>query len=186
VDLVRRHCAGTVLGNHDLAVVDETFEYHLPRAGLLAVRHNRERLSEENFDFLAGLPLQIEADGCTFVHATPENPAAWQRIGAFSLTQRQFDHFHTDVCFIGHTHVPGLACDHIGTVRVRRGNRYLINAGSVGRPRDGDTRATFVVFDTEAFDWELVRVRYDVGRAAAKILEAGLPPVLADDLMKGQ
>ena len=186
VDLVRLHCAGTVLGNHDQATVDESFEYHLPRPGMMAVRHNRERLSEEQLDFLAALPLLIEEDGCTFVHATPEEPAAWHRIGPFELTRRQFKHFQTDVCFVGHTHVPGLVSDRIGTVQMRRGNRYLINVGSVGRPRDGDARACLVLFDTEAFTWDLVRVRYDAEAAAEKILQAGLPEALADGLLIGR
>ena len=186
VDLVRLRCAGTVLGNHDQAAVDETFEYHLPKPGMIAVRHNRKRLSAEQLDYLAALPLLIEADGCTFVHATPEDPAAWQRIGPFLLTRRQFKHFETDVCFVGHTHVPGLVSDRIGTIRMRRGNRYLINVGSVGRPRDGDARACLVLFDTDAFTWDLVRVRYDTERAAEKILQAGLPAVLANGLMMGR
>jgi diadenosine tetraphosphatase ApaH/serine/threonine PP2A family protein phosphatase len=62
----------------------------------------------------------------------------------------------------------------------------LINVGSVGRPRDGDARACLVLFDTEAFTWDLVRVRYDAEAAAEKILQAGLPEALADGLLIGR
>jgi diadenosine tetraphosphatase ApaH/serine/threonine PP2A family protein phosphatase len=61
-----------------------------------------------------------------------------------------------------------------------------VNAGSVGQPRDGDPRAAFVLHDTEAFTTEIVRVRYDVARTAAKIVAAGLPPAMGERLHYGR
>ncbi len=185
VELVRERCAGVVMGNHDKAVVDKKTAGGLPREGKLAVKHNRKQLSAEQIEFLAGLPLRLEAEQCTFVHATPQDPEAWHRIGAFSVTQKQFEYFETDVCFIGHTHVPGLVADRVGTLALRRGHRYLINPGSVGQPRDGDPRASFVVFDPDAFTHEQVRVEYDVERAGTRIIKEGLPKILAERLKRG-
>lgn len=185
VDLVRARMAGTVLGNHDAAVAADAGIRVLPKDGQAAVKHNREQLDVDQTAFLDSLPLTLEMDGCTFVHATPEDPARWQRIGTFTSTHRQFEHFTTDVCFIGHTHIPGIVADRLGVLRMRRGHRYLVNVGSVGQPRDGDPRLSFGIFDAEAFSCEIIRLDYDVETAARKITEAGLPRRLASRLKKG-
>ena len=185
VNLVRERCVATVMGNHDEAVALERGLKVLPRDGRKAAAHNRAQLNDEQLAFLAQQPLMVEADGCTFVHATPANPAGWQRLGSYLVAQEQFEHFRTPVCFIGHSHVPAVMGNKLGAVRVRPGVRYLINVGSVGQPRDGDPRACVAFFDTETFDYELVRVPYDVAAAAAKITNSGLPRRLAKRLYKG-
>jgi diadenosine tetraphosphatase ApaH/serine/threonine PP2A family protein phosphatase len=64
--------------------------------------------------------------------------------------------------------------------------KYFINAGSVGQPRDGDWRAAYCIFDTERNVVEHRRVKYDVDTAKKKILQAGLPRLLADRLSIGR
>ncbi|PSQ99657.1 MAG: hypothetical protein BRD53_00830 [Bacteroidetes bacterium SW_7_64_58] len=101
--------------------------------------------------------------------------------------QDQFDHFGTDVCFIGHTHSPAVMADTLGIFRVRAGHRYLINVGSVGQPRDGTPKLSFGLFDTDTYDYENVRLDYDVAAAARKIRNADrLPDRLADRLEEGR
>ena len=186
VDLVREACAQSVLGNHDLAVATGRGTRALPPDGQEAARHNRAQLSEAQRTWLAALPLKAEAHGCTFVHATPELPEAWYRVDSYVIAQAQFGHFATDVCFVGHTHTPAVMADRLGVLQVRPGNRYLINVGSVGQPRDQNPRACVAFFDTEAFRYELVRVPYHLERAGARIIAAGLPRRLADRLQEGQ
>ena len=186
VDLVRKHCTAAVRGNHEEAVALERGVSSLPKHGQVAARHNRERLSDDQLDYLGNLPLRLTHNGCTFVHATPDRPEAWRRCGSFNVAKQQFDHFDTDVCFIGHTHIPAVLSNKLGVLRVRPGNRYLINVGSTGQPRDHNPRACVAFFDTEAVEYELVRVPYDVDRAASKIEEADLPQRLADRLKVGE
>ena len=140
VNIVRERCAATVLGNHDEAVALERGLRVLPRDGRKAAAHNRAQLAEDQRAYLAGLPLALEAAGCTFVHATPGDPGGWHRLGSYLVAQEQFQHFETEVCFVGHSHVPAVMGNKLGAVRVRPGLRYLINVGSVGQPRDGDRR----------------------------------------------
>lgn len=187
LEWVWARCDGVVQGNHDVAVAIEVPEASswFPRAAQKAVRHNRQQLSQEHLEYLATLPLRIEAHGCTFVHAAPELPEAWLRLDSFMVARNQFKHFTTSVCFIGHSHVPAVMGERIGATRVEPGNRYLINVGSVGQPRDNDPRACVAFFDTETFDYRLVRVKYDVQRTAGKILASGLPRQLARRLMVG-
>lgn len=186
VDLVRERCAGCVRGNHDDAVALERGLKVIPKDAQAAARHNRRQLSDEQIRYLAELPLTLEAHGCTFVHASPQDPDAWMRLDSFLRVKEQFHHFETDICFVGHTHIPGIVSDRLGVLNVRRGHRYLINTGSVGQPRDEDPRSSFAVFDVEEVACELVRVGYDVEAAAARIDEEGLPSALGARLFRGR
>jgi diadenosine tetraphosphatase ApaH/serine/threonine PP2A family protein phosphatase len=62
----------------------------------------------------------------------------------------------------------------------------LINPGSIGQPRDGDPRAGFLLYDSEANLVTFYRVPYDIADAQQEIREAGLPPRLADRLAEGR
>lgn len=186
VDLVRANCAGAVMGNHDIAVAKDIDMDYLPSDGRTAALHNREALEAEHIAYLADLPFTLEADGCTFVHATPHMPQDWQRVGSFFQSKSQFQHFSTDVCFVGHTHIPAIMANKIGVLHVRSGHRFIINTGSVGQPRDGNPQAGFGIFDLASFTYDFIRVPYNVDRAAAKIKAAGLPRSLSRRLFKGQ
>jgi diadenosine tetraphosphatase ApaH/serine/threonine PP2A family protein phosphatase len=70
-------------------------------------------------------------------------------------------------------------------VRINPSEKCIINVGSVGQPRDGDPRAAYVIFDDETKVAEVFRVEYDVDTATQKILDAGLPPMLADRIRRG-
>ncbi len=185
VDLVREHCAGCVRGNHDEAVALDRGVARLPYDGQEAALHNREHLTPDQIAYLSGLPLRIDAAGCTFVHASPEQPDAWLRLDSALAAQRQFEHFDAGFCFAGHTHIPGVLSNRIGVLRVRAGHRFIINPGSVGQPRDRNPRLSFGILDLDAVAYEHVRLPYDVERAAAKIDEAGLPARLSARLRIG-
>jgi predicted phosphodiesterase len=186
VELVREHCTGAVLGNHDAAVAQRAPVDTLPPDGQAAARHNRSRLSDDQLAYLADLPLTVTADNCTFVHATPDAPTAWKRLTTYPDAQEQFAHFETEVCFIGHTHVPAVMADRLGVLQVRRGHRYLINVGSVGQPRDQNPKLSFGLFDTDTFEYQNVRLSYDVDRTARKIRDTdALPNRLAARLYEG-
>ncbi|MBI3755336.1 MAG: hypothetical protein HY265_04145 [Deltaproteobacteria bacterium] len=63
--------------------------------------------------------------------------------------------------------------------------RYLINPGSVGQPRDGDSKESFLIYDTSAKKVEFMRISYDVDKTCKKIIAAGLPVELAERLRAG-
>ena len=186
VDLVRERCAGSVRGNHDEAVALERGLDVIPRDAREAAIHNRRQLKSDQIDYLSNLPLTLEAEGLTFVHASPQEPQSWLRLNSFTVVKDQFSHFDTDICFVGHTHIAGVVSNRVGVLSVRPGHRYLVNAGSVGQPRDDDPRLSFAFFDTEAVTCEIVRLGYDVEGAANRIQEAGLPSSLGKRLYHGR
>ena len=101
-------------------------------------------------------------------------------------------------CFVGHTHVPGafvLAPDgRVGSValppgspvRLRPDDRYIVNVGSVGQPRDFDSRSSYGIYDSETKEFSLVRVKYDFTITQKKIHDNDLPMFLAERLEKGR
>ena len=185
VDLVRERAAVTVRGNHEAAFADDGELGALPPDGQVAVRLHRELLDADQAAWLAGLPLVAEFEGVTLVHAAPLAPASWTRLDGFGAVRDQFAAFDTDVCFVGHSHAPAVASDHVGAFKVRPGRRFLVNVGSVGQPRDRDPRLAFGLFDTDAVAYELVRVHYDVARTVARVHERGLPDALGRRLLRG-
>ena len=202
VDLVRAYCAGCVRGNHDEAVAGggagggtgggggagdkgAAALRGLPPDGREAARLHRTLLTEDQLAWLGGLPLRLEAHGCLFVHASPDDPGAWHRLETFPAVRAQFDAFTQAVCFVGHSHRPAVVSDALGVFAVRPGHRFLIDVGSVGQPRDHDPRLAFGLFDTEAFRYEGVRAHYDVEETARRVEAAGLPAGLAGRLRLG-
>lgn len=175
----------SVLGNHDLAVASGRDLDALPRDGQVAALRHREWLSADDLAWLSALPLRAAVATVTLVHASPDAPAAWNRLEGFHEVHAQFAAFDTDVCVVGHSHRPAVVADRLGVTTVRPGHRYLINVGSVGQPRDHDPRAAYGLFDTEAVAYELIRVYYDHTRTAARLRERGLPAGLGTRLARG-
>jgi diadenosine tetraphosphatase ApaH/serine/threonine PP2A family protein phosphatase len=99
--------------------------------------------------------------------------------------------------FVGHTHVPvaitrkNFFCiyirspEHSMVVPAAQLNRQIFNCGSVGQPRDGDPRASYLIYDDRRSVIEFYRIEYDILRATEKILAAGLPEIYAKRLMNG-
>jgi diadenosine tetraphosphatase ApaH/serine/threonine PP2A family protein phosphatase len=100
------------------------------------------------------------------------------------------------VCFHGHTHRP-FACrlerprgrpeevSAEGPMALGPGALYLVNPGSVGQPRDGNSRASFGILDTDRLTYRTLRVQYEVKTTRGKIEAAGLPQELAWRLSEG-
>jgi len=71
-------------------------------------------------------------------------------------------------------------------LQLKRATRYMINPGSVGQPRDGDWRAAFALFDTEAQVVHFHRAPYNLKAAQDRIFAANLPSRLATRLAAGR
>jgi diadenosine tetraphosphatase ApaH/serine/threonine PP2A family protein phosphatase len=159
-----------------------------------AARWTDVSLTPEHREYLAALPFTAHWRGALLVHASPSDPGDWNYVLSPADAEVEFQAFSEPMCFIGHSHFPGtFTHDGVGThysrleeVRVLPGHRYLVNVPSVGQPRDGDPRAGYLLHDTDAARLRHVRLEYDVAGARKRILEAGLPPFLADRLQWGE
>ncbi|MSR81883.1 MAG: metallophosphoesterase [Candidatus Latescibacteria bacterium] len=190
LEQVRQGMAFCVMGNHDQAVAGlGDLEYFNPWARQ-AVEWTAAQLRPEQRQYLAGLPLSATEGDTLYVHAHPANPGGWGYVLNAPEACTALEATSARLCFIGHSHQP-LACTAGGllstedVIGLRPGERYLVNAGSVGQPRDGNWRACFLVWDQGDNTLEFVRSDYDLQKAQAKILSAGLPPFLAQRLAQG-
>ena len=191
--LVRASVPHILLGNHDQAAIDLTGAEKFNPYALASARWTNQQLTDENKQFLRSLPFTLQLQDLFFVHASPYEPEEWHYIISSADARDNFDHFREPVCFVGHSHVAGMFMrnneGHAGTKQgweIRRGEKYIINVGSIGQPRDGDWRLSFGIFDTEQWTYEHVRAEYDAQTASRKILQAGLPRALAERILVGR
>ena len=190
--------AGVVRGNHDkvaagLASVD-SFN-HVARQ---AIEWTTAVLTPDNLRWLAALPEgPVSIDALTEIcHGAP-----WDE-DAYLFDERDVERARPSLgrplCLFGHTHVPSIfriepSVEALLPVRGERcrvaledGGQYLVNCGAVGQPRDSDPRAAFGLLDAGARALTIVRAPYDVSTTRTKILNAGLPAVLAQRLAVGR
>jgi diadenosine tetraphosphatase ApaH/serine/threonine PP2A family protein phosphatase len=185
VALVRERCSDVVLGNHDSGAIGRMPLTKFTRYGERALRWVRKHLSKQNVEFLSSLPLIQVVEGVTLVHSSPVHPEFWSYVFAWRDAELCFREFQSPWCFIGHTHIPSIVSEK-GTINsCRDGERHLVNVGSVGQSRDGNTRASFAVLDSTVGTAEIIRVQYDVKKSADAIMQAGLPDYLAQRLFLG-
>ena len=182
-----------VKGNHDeYCSTDEQLEGFNPNAAD-AVHWTRRQLSQEDRDWLRELKYTKMVATFTIVHATLDAPQRWGYVFDKLAAAASFPYQNTPVCFFGHTHVPvAFMRDTVvrgGTFskfKVDPSKKYFVNVGAVGQPRDNNPKAAYVIYDLEAATIELRRVDYDIAAAQQKILDAGLPPRLAERLEFGR
>lgn len=199
-DWVRTNCPIVVRGNHDRASTGlDDLEWFNPVARTAAV-WTLEHLSEANADYIRSLPQgPILVDGFEVVHGSPYDEDEY--VLAPGEAGQAFGYLEARLAFFGHTHVQGgfiwnqSRVETIPRTSSRSGRQqleidpecaYLVNPGSVGQPRDGDPRAAYAVYDSAAHTLTYFRASYDVQAAQKRILEVGLPPILADRLSLGR
>jgi len=187
----------SIIGNHDVAALGQIdLDTFNPQAKFAAL-WTQKQLTQTNKDFLQSLGQVEEMDGLTLVHGSPRDPV-WEYLDRVSQAPENFARFTTPSCFNGHTHVPRIFEQDSDTRRAEMripeeaeviptadGVRRIINPGSVGQPRDGDPRAAYALYDTEAGQFEFRRVEYDFHVTQEKMEAAGLPKPLSERLAYG-
>ncbi|OGR87135.1 MAG: hypothetical protein A3A86_01845 [Elusimicrobia bacterium RIFCSPLOWO2_01_FULL_60_11] len=184
-------------GSHDFASVGLKETTWFNDMAVRALTFTKRKLKEENRSFLMRLPRLIDGSLFTMAHGSPRDPT-----DEYLLTARQYldnlEFFRTPICLIGHTHVPCIFfTDSLGVIQhkpLEEGkpfkfdpqSKVIVNAGSVGQPRDGDARACGLLFDTEAHEVTLVRRAYDIKAVQDKMKQASLPLFLIERLSYGR
>jgi diadenosine tetraphosphatase ApaH/serine/threonine PP2A family protein phosphatase len=189
-----------VRGNHDKACAGlDDLEWFNPIAREAALWTARS-LTPENLQYLRGLPKgPVPVGSFQILHGSPLDEDDYL-VSAFSASQIRA-YLDTAISMFGHTHLQGgFACHRSGVRRIGQLEPavdrqvlelepdvpYLLNPGSIGQPRDGDPRAAYLLYDPEQHLAEYRRVPYDIHRAQRKILDAGLPQLLAARLEAGE
>ncbi len=182
-----------VKGNHDEEAVLNTSLEGLNPLAKFAMEWTREQLNEDERDYLTNLKLVRQVRDFTIVHATLDTPGGWTYVTNKFDAMASFSYQFTQLCFYGHTHTPRIyikgdsvdAADD-SSVNLEMGRKYFINVGSTGQPRDGDWRSSYAIYDVENQNVTVRRLEYDIQKAQQKIIDAGLPEMLAHRLSLGK
>ncbi len=166
IDLVQEKCRACLMGNHDHAVLYEPSNFNTAaESAAYWTRLQLERAADSEarnrrWGFLGKLPVRIQEDGILYVHASPRRPINEYIFPEDVFTNPQkvtanFDRLEGKLCFVGHTHQPGVFLDDPyfdppeeladSPYYEFEGERAIINVGSVGQPRDKDPRASYAI-----------------------------------------
>jgi len=182
-----------VCGNHDKASSGGLDPARFNESARRSVMWTRRALGEHHKEFLRGLDPVYEDANLVLAHGTLQEPEKFYYMLDSLDARGTFKRLKKKVCFVGHTHVPGIfllkgrRIDYSSRRRtlLSAGEKAIVNVGSVGQPRDGDPRACYSVYDSENGSVSLKRLSYDIHKAQRKILDAGLPSFLAQRLKMG-
>jgi predicted phosphodiesterase len=196
VERIRARATATVLGNHDVAAIDDFGLAYFNPAAKEAMKWTQRVLAPENRVWLDGLGYEFRMPDFLLVHGAPVN--YFEYILDKAAAARAFAATDAPLIFIGHTHIaevyalrPSGEIEHRhlqqgGEVALEDGVRYLINVGSVGQPRDLNPRASFGFYDSVNRTVSVERVEYPIARVQEKIASVHLPDALARRLVVGR
>jgi predicted phosphodiesterase len=194
VDRLTTRGAIGVRGNHDAAACggDEIDWFNTDARA--AMEWTRRTISAATLAWLQALPQRREAEDFTLVHGSALDPT-WEYVTTTGAARESLGAISTTHGLNGHTHVPiafGLAGDRMATDAPAPmpgmdldSRRLLLNPGSVGQPRDGDPRASYLVLDLEARRASWGRVAYDIDAVRSRMRALGLPGRLSERLRYG-
>lgn len=207
LDLVQR-CGIVLMGNHEEALLFGAENFN-PRAKR-AIDWTRDHLKtagdddtrKRRWDILQNLQLHTKEGNFLFTHGSPRQPTREYVMPKDAKNPQKMTEIFAliqHLCFVGHTHIPGVFLEDNTfvppgmlwgqTYFVEPGEKALVNIGSVGQPRDGDNRASYVLLDTDPSAPRVIfrRVAYDV-ESTAKAIEANenLDNYLAERLRQGR
>jgi predicted phosphodiesterase len=193
LNIIRDMKCPTVKGNHDADASENHSLENMNPIAAFALQWTREQLDDDQRLWLKQLRMVRQVADYTIVHSTLDQPVNWNYVTNRFDAMSNFAYQFTQLCFHGHTHVPKVyvKTDKVrevtpDSVKIEPNAKYFINAGSVGQPRDGDPRACYAIYDSENKMIVFRRIDYDMATTQKKILDAGLPEMLAERLAEGR
>ena len=194
ISRIRGYQLVAVAGNHDHAAVGKINYDNFNGAAKATTVWTAGQLTEGETDFLGGLPTVVLQESFTLVHGSLRDPLVEYLLdqgsakATMALLQSRY-------CLVGHSHFPFRCRENGGspvfdeftegaTFHLEE-ERWIINPGCVGQPRDRDPRSSYGIFDSEALTIERHRVEYDIEGTQEKMRRAGLPEYLIDRLNRG-
>jgi len=193
ISFVRKECDYVISGNHERMLLDKGLREFANDRAQRAIEWTDRKLSAGEKSYLAGLPEMLDIESrIVLAHGSPVEPDTYilRRAQVFSAisTLRIMKRY---ICFFGHTHIPGLF-DEESSYYYRENERiiikpehyYLINPGSIGQPRDRDSRGSFCLLDDEMCI-TFFRFTYEIDRVYEKIKNEGIPSELGERLYYG-
>jgi predicted phosphodiesterase len=194
LELLGQHSLLAVAGNHDHAAIGRIDLATFNRHAAAAARWTADRLSPHEADFLESLPLVVSSGSFTLVHGSLRAPL-WEYLLSQEAAQGTLELLETRYCLVGHSHIPFICKEESAgpdfidftedLVIPLNQQRWIINPGGVGQPRDRDPRPSYAIYDDERETIERHRVTYDIAGVQRKMRKLGLPQQLIERLEYG-
>jgi len=186
VRLLRRRNIPSVMGNHELAAVDETCLMKMNPSARRSLSLTKELISKDTLDYIKGLKPSMIFHGSLCVHGYPPESMTTYLFQVSETELRQsLLAMKERICFVGHTHDLNIIsfdgdnvtwhCLGQGVVSLDKDLQYMVNVGSIGQPRDGNNNAKYVIWDPASRTIEVRFIPYDIAATAHKILALGFP-----------
>jgi predicted phosphodiesterase len=192
IDLCRQKCSYLVRGNHDKACAGLADLDWFNSVAQTSALWSAAALTRSNLEWLRSLPQgPLDTGDFAILHGSPADEDEY--ITDTEEAKAAADYITAGISFFGHSHLQGgfqihrSGSRHITSreFQAAETSAWLINPGSVGQPRDGDPKAAYALFDSVTHFVQLCRVPYSIERTHQKIVDAGLPEVLALRLYHG-
>lgn len=183
-------------GNHDRASTGDLSVEEFNPVARLATEWTHQQLTPEGIEYLRSLPTTSQVGGFMQVHGSPRHPV-WEYVTQPQIARENFQLFDQQACFVGHSHLQfywseSMASDGRQAAVPTNGERlvfgderFIINPGSVGQPRDHNPLAAFAMLDTVSAELTFRRALYDVVETQTQMEQADLPPPLIARLTVG-
>ncbi|PMQ02460.1 MAG: serine/threonine protein phosphatase [Dictyoglomus sp. NZ13-RE01] len=186
----------SIIGNHDAAVVGRLDYDNFNPLAQYAIDWTRENITPENFEFLYKLPEKLNFEWGGIVHGSIRKPLE-EYLVTYNSVFANFNLMDENIYFFGHSHIAGVFIyenDEIkylsmvkgGEIEIQPKNKYLINPGSVGQPRDGNWKSSFGIYDTKNHVFKVYRVDYLIEITQKKMQLLGFPRPLWERLSFGR
>lgn len=194
--LLRSRVTHAVLGNHDLAALENYGTEYFNEAARAAIEWTQGVLDADGRSWLNTLSYELRLPEFLLVHGAPVH--YFEYVLDKRTASAAFANTDAPLVFIGHTHIAeywtleadgtiGLKhLQHGGRLDIEPGRRYIVDVGSVGQPRDLNPQASLAFYDSDEGSVTWVRYDYPIAAVQAKIRAAGLPDYLANRLGAGR
>jgi predicted phosphodiesterase len=199
IQLIEEHTHQSLMGNHDAAVFNPIMARDFNDNARFAIEWSNKALNKASKKYLRSLPMSFSNEHLTALHSTPYDPHLWYYISSLEDAKFNFNFFHTRVCFIGHTHIPGIILYNESTseISIIKANaqlelnnykdyRFIVNVGSIGQPRDRNSDSCYVVFDTDKMTIDFPRISYDIDTYQNKMRDIEMPEFLVNRVKEGR
>ena len=186
VQLVRKRRIPCVMGNHELVLTDPKYLSRMNPTARKSAAMTGDLISADTLAYIRRLKPTLHFHGALCVHGCPpDSMTTYLMMLSEPDLADVFRAVDESIAFVGHTHeLEWVSFDGLRVTRHPLGRakvelkpdlQYIINAGSVGQPRDGDNRAKYLIWDLTERTLQARFVKYDIGKTANRILELGLP-----------
>ena len=189
VEIIEETANVKIVGNHDLAMMKSEELAYFNKYALIAAEWTKKELTDENLEKISRYEDKRSVRDIIYVHSSPRDPLLWGYVKSHDDALEELNRLKEHICFIGHSHIPvtftlqEMAKD--TELVITQSEKYIINIGSVGQPRDGNPKASFGLYNTNSKRYINVRLTYNFKKTMEKIYSKPVPEFLGLRLALG-